>query len=151
MKVTKITIGRLFNLGSYEHVRYDITVELSEGDSAQAAMIGLEKIVSALAPERCWSVKTRDELKREERVIESMKHELAAYGEDEFRRRHGHFEGTPEDYLVRRTVASTQEKAKRDDYERTAKHARRLLDELGGAATWKDAKLDWEDDQYDEP
>lgn len=30
MNVTKITIGRLFNLGSYEHVRYELTVEIRE-------------------------------------------------------------------------------------------------------------------------
>ena len=31
MKITKITVGRLHNLGNYEHVRYELTVEVPEG------------------------------------------------------------------------------------------------------------------------
>ena len=43
MNITKITIGRLYNLGNYEHVRHDLTVEVKDGESAATAITGMEK------------------------------------------------------------------------------------------------------------
>jgi hypothetical protein len=39
--------------------------------------------------------------------------------------------------------------ARRSKYETRAKAARELLDNLGGTAIWKDAKLDWENEGFD--
>jgi hypothetical protein len=41
MNITKITIGRLYNLGSYEHVRYELTAEVPQGESPATAIIGM--------------------------------------------------------------------------------------------------------------
>lgn len=148
MKATKITIGRLFNLGSYEHIRYEITVEISENDSARDALVGLEKILAALAPERNCCVKTELDLERGEHRIKELRASLAANTTEEFYRKHGHFVGTPEEYVARCAQSQTDDVANRATYEKRANRARELLDSLGGAAAWKDAKLDWENDDF---
>ena len=148
MKVTKITLARLYNLGSYEHVRYELSVDLGAGDSAANAMLGLEHIMSALNPKT--STSDRPELERKARRINELKTDLAAStgeaGENEFRRKHGHFEGTPEEYVSRCEQSFLANVAKRTAWEERAQKARKLLDDLGGAVHWKDAKLDWESD-----
>lgn len=149
MRTTKITIGRLFNLGSYEHVRYELTVEIAEGDSAAKAILGMEKILEALNPKT--STHSRGELDREQHRIEEMRHLLAGQGEEEFRRRHNHFVGTPEEYIARCKECHGKNVAARDAWEARSEKARQMFDDLGGAAVWKDAKLDWECDQYDDP
>jgi len=154
MKVTRITIGRLFNLGNYEHIRYDITVDVAPGESAATAMVGLEKIVAGLAPERAWGVASHGELELEGRHIEEMRSKFTAadYTEDEFRRRYGHFEGTPGEYIQRCAASHEANAAKRAKAVQRAASARKLLEDIGGASNWKDAKLDWQDDDYfDEP
>jgi hypothetical protein len=30
-RVVRVGIGRLYNLGNYEHIRYDLTIEIPEG------------------------------------------------------------------------------------------------------------------------
>lgn len=144
MKTTKITIGRLFNLGSYEHVRYEITVEIHEGESASNALIGLEKILSALNPKEPGNVPTEDDLKRELRRLESMQ----ALDDDSFERVHGGYVGTRLEYMDRISVSLAEAAARRKAWQEKAEKARALLDDLGGAAKWTDAKLNWEDGGY---
>lgn len=145
MKVSKLTIGRLYNLGNYEHVRYDITVELQPGESATRALIGLEKIVQGLAPEKTVGVCSKDSLERQKIHIVELRKSLRNLGPDEFKRRQGFFEGTPREYIQRVYEGYLKDAKKRARWERKAAKARALLDSLGGAAKWKDAKLDWED------
>ena len=147
MKTTKITIARLFNLGSYEHVRYEITVELAAGDSARETMMGLEKVLEALKPERSCCVSTEGELRRKQHLLEELKAALSKDPDEEFRRKHGHFTGTPAEYVARVEQQYVEDVAKRVAYEKRAAAARRALDDLGGASTWKDCKLDWETDE----
>jgi len=147
MKVTKITLGRLYNLGSYEHIRYEVSVEIPEGESAAVTMIGLEKLMEALSPKT--STHTKDELLREERRLKAMGEDLGL-DEDAFRRKHGFFEGSPLEYVKRCNESHNENVARRDAWEKRSAKARMLLDDLGGAANWKDAKLDWEnDDDWD--
>ena len=144
MRTTKITIGRLYNLGSYEHVRYEISVEVPEGESAATALLGLEKIITALSPKT--STHSRGDLEREAHHLVEMHKRLSDEGPDEFRRYYGHFVGTPEEYIDRCEQSHAVNVAQRDAWEARSAKARKLLEDLGGAANWKDAKLDWEDD-----
>ena len=150
MKTTKITIGRLYNLGSYEHVRYEISVDVNPGESACDALTCLEKIMEALKPERACLVSTKSELDREKFRVEELRKQLAKDGPEEFIRRNGFFEGTPQEYIERCELGYAENVSKRSQYETRARAARQLLDNLGGAAKWKDAKLDWDngDDDY---
>lgn len=144
MNVTKITIGRLFNCGNFEHCRYEIAVELKEGDSAEKAIIGLEKIIDALKPEHQAHVSTKHDLDREaDRLLELQSH--LDLPEEDFRRKHGHFDGSPHEYFDRCEKIYLENLEKRRAYQKRAERARQLLDDLGGAAEWKDAKLEWED------
>lgn len=147
MNITKITIGRLYNLGSYEHVRYELTVEVPQGESPATAILGMEKILEALNPKT--HTHSRGELEREKRQVEEMHRRFSDEGPDEFRRYHGHFVGTPEEYIARCEESHAANVAARDAWEARSAKARKLLEDLGGAANWKDAKLDWENDDYD--
>ena len=144
MKISKITVARLFNLGSYEHVRYELTVDVSEKESTSAALIGLERILNCLSPNT--HTKTRAELKRSQQYLLDMLALLRKEGAEEFRRRHGHFEGTPKEYIKRCTKNYLDGVRARIAWECKQEKARKMLDDLGGAAKWTDAKLTWEDD-----
>jgi hypothetical protein len=148
-RVSRITVGRLYNLGNYEHVRYDVTVEVPEGESATKAMVGIERIIKALAPEKTASVKTHGDIIRERAHVDRMRAALKLDGPDKFRQRHGLFEGTPQEYIKRCYQSYVANRKKRVAWDRRAERARAKLDAIGGAAYWKDAKLDWESDEND--
>lgn len=143
-KVSRITIARLFNLGSYEHVRYEISADVAPDESPAVVMLGLERIINALSPKT--HTHSRGELDRERVGIEAMHRLLSDEGPEEFRRRHGHFVGTPEEYIARCEQSYAENVKARDDWEARSAQARKHLDDLGGASEWRDSKLDWYDD-----
>lgn len=49
-RISRITLGRLHNLGNYEHVRYEVTVELPPGTSPASVARELEDTLNALEP-----------------------------------------------------------------------------------------------------
>jgi|GEM_PF-1592868 len=149
MNTSKITIARLYNTGSYEHIRYEITVDLNAKDSAEKALIRLEQIMEALKPERSACVDTAGELEREKRRIDEMIQELLKDGEDKFRHNHGHYQGTALEYIARCQKCHQQAVDRRMHYEDRARQARKALDDMGGVSKWKDAKLDWQENQCD--
>jgi len=144
MNITKITIGRLYNLGSYEHVRYEMTAEIAEGESASKALIGLEKILSALNPKAPGSVPDEDAIKRDIRRLQEMR----ALNDEDFERFHGGYKGTRAEYLDRISQSIAEGTERLNAWKAKAAKARELLDDLGGAAEFKDAKLDWENYDY---
>jgi hypothetical protein len=149
-KVTKITVGRLYNLGSYEHIRYEVTVDVPDGESARSAMVGLERIMDALKPEARCAVPTRDSIERDQRHLDDLRKQLETLSCTEFARRNGNFEGTPQEYVLRVAEGVEGSRTRRAAYEARAAKARELLNALGGAAEWRDHKLDWEDTDFDQ-
>jgi len=145
-RISKVTVGRLFNLGSYEHIRYELTVEIPEGASASETIIAIERLYHALNPNNLRVCKSEMELKRDAVSLQ----EETLMTDEEFGRRHGHsYAGSRDEYLARCRVSHLQEKERRAKIVALQKNARILFDDLGGAAKYKDAKLDWEDD-YDD-
>lgn len=139
MNVTKITIGRLYNLGSYEHVRYELTCEIPTGESPATAIIGMENIIDALNPKEPEGVLSVSDLKRMADMIAAIK-ELS---DEDFAIRHGNRISRTEN------VADAEKKLARrvqirGQWEARAAKARKLLEDLGGAANWRDAKLEWD-------
>lgn len=135
MKVTEITIGRLFNLGDYEHIRYEIKVSVEPNESAQAAFTGVERLLAAIRPKS------------------PLKEDFEWHN---IRARHDHW--TEQDWW-KYEGKDGWEKAKVENDNKyakfTAEHkawvesqekVRALLDDLGAAAEYKDAKLSWEDE-----
>lgn len=51
-QVSRITVARLFNTGNYEHVRYEISVDLSAGADPGKALTELEETIESLNPGR---------------------------------------------------------------------------------------------------
>lgn len=143
MNITKITIGRLYNLGSYEHIRYELTAEVPAGESPATAMIGLERIINALSPKLPGNCVSQDDEARKRREIAAMK-ELS---DENFDSRYLYTgKVTRTEYMVRTEADLAEGVTRRQQWEARGKAARKLLDDLGGAANWRDAKLDWEDD-----
>jgi len=146
MKITRITIGRLHNLGNYEHIRYELTAEVADGEAPTVAMIGMERILEALNPKCPHS--TKGEIQRERIKLETA-HDMT---NEEFACSFGHegisYKGTRAEYMGRMAVALIDEETKRTLWDARQAKARKLLEDLGGAANWKDHKLDWEDESY---
>lgn len=143
-RITRITIGRLYNLGSYEHVRYELTVEIPEGESPTAAVLGMEKILEGMKPVKTQCVDSEHEIKRRE--AEVLKVETLS--PEQWEREYGHCAGTREEVIQRYRKSYNEAVEKREAALARASRARALFDDLGGAAEWKDAKLDWDDDDY---
>lgn len=141
MNITKITIGRLYNLGSYEHVRYELTAEIKDGESAKDAVTGMEKILAGLAPLKTACISTESEIAHKTKEIQDMKTMPVV----DWQRRYGHCTGTAAEVIERYETSLQEEIEKRDKAVSRSKRARELFDDLGGAAKWKDAKLDWQD------
>lgn len=141
MQTSKITIARLFNLGNYEHVRYEITVDIAPGESAGTAIVCLENIMASLSPTPPPGVSSVKELNRESqqlKIIEEMDPERVQQNY-----------GDPKEMVVnerRKQLLEADQKTKKW-YEMRRK-ARVLLDNLGGAVTFTDHKELWDDDNY---
>ena len=148
MKINKITIGRLYNLGNYEHVRYELTCEVPADGNSETAIIGMERILSAMKPLKLLNLKSAAELQRLAQEVESMKTMPAV----EWERRYGHCIGTPTEVVERYQKSLEEETVKTHTATERAKKSRQMFDDLGGASQWKDAKLDWDDysDDWDD-
>lgn len=141
MKVSKITIGRLFNLGNYEHVRYELTVEVPEGESAATAVIGLENILAGLNPKKPrFVVDAREIEAMEEDIINTR-----SKSDEEVDRDHGFPKALVLEGKEKRLMMAKSTTAKWSEIQ---EKARRLFDDLGGAEKFTDAKQNW-DDQFD--
>jgi putative NADH-flavin reductase len=142
MNITKITIGRLFNLGSYEHARYELSVEVPPGESAATALTGLERIIEALNPRRPCNVPSEEETKHAANRIGAMR----AMSPEDFERQYLGYgsKATQASYIASSEQDLADGIKRREEWQARAKRARELLDDLGGAAVWKDAKQDWD-------
>lgn len=146
MKVTSITVGRLFNLGNYENVKYEVSVDLGKGDSAAKAMIGLERIFAAMAPESRYAIPSPADLRSKAAYIEEMKKLLRTEGSQNFRHRYGLGpQVNPRDYIRRHQEELRKETQKRANYIDRNRKARELLDKLASSHKFTDAKLSWDD------
>jgi len=122
-RVSRIAIGRLHNLGNYEHIRYDVTVDLVNGENPGLIIQRLEKLLAALKP-----ITTDYDYQRAVKVMSDP--ELAA---DE----------TARNIEVYKARIERHDKA-------VARRERALIlfAALGGQSQHTDAKDNWEDDGF---
>ncbi len=123
-RVSRLTVARLHNLGNYEHVRYEVTVEIPEGASAAGVLRDLEHILENLDPSPPHK---GYELTHAEAVLARPAGELSAT------------ERINLELYQRRVAENKAHLHKRMD-------ARDRLDALGGVAVHTDAKNQWDDD-----
>lgn len=128
-KITEITIGRLHNLGNYEHVRYEVKAYIAGSEDPGLLISRLEKLLAALKP-----IQKDYDYERAVKVMSDPK--LAA---DE----------------PLRNIETYRQRIERHD-KAIARRERALLlfNALGGSFQHTDAKVNWEDgyfwnDDYD--
>ncbi len=143
-RISRISVGRVYNLGNYEHVRYELTVEIPEGESAATAITGVEKIIAGLSPLKNACIKNPSEIERARKEVEEMRVMPAV----DWERRYGHCKGTPSEIIERYEAQLNEDIAKAASAIARAKCARSMFDNLSGAAEWKDAKQNWSNDDY---
>lgn len=121
--ISKAVIGRLHNLGNYEHVRYEVTVEIPYGNHAGATIERVAALLDALEP-KCpvddWSHK------QARRILKEVEEQSGDHSE---------FDVTS----ARQTIARYDEWAAK----RAAAH--QALGDLPVQVTHTDAKQHWED------
>jgi len=136
MQISKITIGRLFNLGNYEHVRYEITVDVAV-DEAATALTGLERILDALNPKKPnWYLTPAGAASAEERIKQ-----LRELTDEEVRKRHGQSKYS---LIFKWTKQLIEAQNKSNCWNINQQNARQALDDLGGACVYVDAKETWD-------
>ena len=137
MHISKITIGRLFNLGNYEHIRYELTVDVQPGE-ATAALRGTENLLRALNPKRPSGVATDSELAQAKSKIELIR----SMTDEAVRRNYG----MSKYGCIRKFTADLADAVSKTEHWNARQHAaRKRFDDLGGASQYRDAKLDWQD------
>lgn len=127
-KVSRISIGRLYSLGNYEHVRVELTLDIPEGESAAGAFRGAMKILTGLNPKK-GRVESY-ELKRAHQFLSECGSETE-------------FDAIT---LELRTQKAKDIIAKDEAYRARLRKAADALDDLGGVSVYTDAKLDWDDE-----
>lgn len=134
-RVNKFTIGRLYNLGNYEHVRYELSVEVPKGKSAARAFANTLKVLRALNP------KPPIPSYEYEGALERLK-EPDAWHKSII---------DPKERAGAIAVMVTESKKKVRLFERWAKRRHAVeayFDDLGGISKHADAKADWDNDDY---
>lgn len=122
-RISKITIGRLYNLGNFEHVRYEFSVEVDKHASPGEVLKGMEKIMEDLNPkgpvEQIELSRCREQLSKPvERVSEHELRNIQYY-------------------------KSQIEKA--DAWSELRKNAFLKLNEFGGNVEHRDDKQNWDE------
>jgi hypothetical protein len=132
-RISRLTIGRLYNLGNYEHVRYEITVEVPNGESPRTALHRIMFVLKAANPkppvqehEYAHAQSILSEPQAWHKNIADKKERAKAIKE-----------------LVtgaKQTVASWEK------WKLLRRRGLALLDEFGATRSYKDHKEDWDDD-----
>lgn len=130
-RVVRVGIGRLYNLGNYEHVRYDLTIEIPEDADALGSVTRLRKLVRALKP---ITVPTSVNVARSRLNMTPEARAQAIKSE----------RMTETDLIdAQRIVDEFEAKKNRQ------KDALQLFNDLGGESVHTDHKDSWDDDDWD--
>lgn len=124
-RVTSISVSRLFNLGNYENVKYDIAAELPEGTSAKAVLLQLASTVWALGP-----IRTPHCRQEYEDALKKVDAQRSNYEKE-------HMQEWQERMAAYHTKVAARAQAVEE------------LDNLGATSTRKDAKNTWDDPDDD--
>jgi hypothetical protein len=124
-RVTNITVARLYNLGNYEHVRYEITAEVADGESAAETLKRVLSITQRLKPiKKPYDYDT---------AVEVLNKAIDQRTEME-KEKSEHYAEVVSGYNGLKALRLKAVEA---------------LDAIGGASTKTDAKLTWRDDEDD--
>ena len=128
-RITHVEIARLHNLGNYEHVRYQVKVELPLGTSPASVIGELEQLLADLQPKCPWD--TYDLIYAQKLV-----------------QRHEPEQGEAAEDFARRRDAARDKLARYETWKEQRDQALAKLDQFGGLASHTDAKSTWSDDDH---
>lgn len=120
-RITRISIGRVHNLGNYENVRYEVQVDVAEGENVTQLMTNLENIleeIRAVSSVSEWDY---------ERAKEKLAKPASELSESELQNL---------DIYKKRVADYESVNARRQK-------AKNALNSLGGNEVYRDAKTDW--------
>lgn len=121
-RVSKITVGRLHNLGNYEHVRYEIAVDVPEGASATQVLANVERVLAGLDPKPPVS---DYDLQRAAEVLAKPVQDWPEWEQSNLQAYQNYIE-------------------KDAEWKAEQQLARLALDDIGGTRIYTDAKDKWE-------
>jgi hypothetical protein len=124
MKVTHLNVSRLFNMGNYENCKFEVSVELHEGDKPGEAIAKLQSLLERLEPN---SPVSEYDLRDARKMLETPASELRPYQLENI-----------ESYKKR--------VQKHEEWLAKREQALEEFDELGGNEAFTDAKENWNDD-----
>lgn len=123
-RVSRLSVGRLCNLGNYEHIRYEVTVDIPEGVDVAKTLTTIETALNTLAvrPPDGWTYRHAVE------VLAKAPGELTS--------------------LETEQLGNHREMVKRMDvWKAKQEYARALLGDFSLSSEYTDHKMDWQDDQ----
>jgi hypothetical protein len=130
-RVSRVTIGRLYSLGNYEHVRYEVSVELPPGASPASVIGDLDTLMAGMSPKAPHS-----DYAVGRAILELSKPEptLEMFGPIDDA---DPFGDSPEKQLqraLRERQEARQTITEQEQWRKTRETALRRFDELGGTA-----------------
>lgn len=122
-RVTSLSVGRLCNLGNYEHIRYEVTVEIPEGGDVTKTLTAIETALNTLAvrPPDGWSYRHAAEALAKPRG-----------------------EWTPTD--IQNESAHREMVRRMEEWRAKQEYARAVLGDFSLSSQFTDHKQSWEDD-----
>lgn len=127
-RITQFRIGRMHNLGNYEHIKYEVTVEVAEGDDVGKRLTTVENILNDLQanlPHSDWDIR------RAKALLAKPEADL-------------------DEYELKQLPQSKQKIADNEAVMQRREAARAALSTLNYEAIHTDAKKDWDDDGDDD-
>ena len=124
--MTFVSISRLYNLGNYQNVKYEIGAEVPDGQNATDVFKELRFIMAALKP-----IAKPDCIHEYRRALKETEESRSTYQKEHFTE----WEEAIAAYTKRFELREQALKA---------------LDSLGGNALYRDAKNEWDDDPSDD-
>lgn len=122
-RVTRLSIGRLCNLGNFEHIRYEVSVEIPEGVDVTKTLKAIEEALNIMAvrPPDSWAYR---------HAVEALAKPRGEWTSIDIQ-----------------NEASHRENVKRmETWKAKQEYARAVLGELGLSSQFTDHKEKWEDD-----
>ena len=127
VRVSRISIGRVFNLGNYEHVRYEVELQIPEGVDAAGPFQDLADLIEDLNPR---SGVSEGSIAEAQRIINMPPENIPQWER--------------ENISVYKARLAEHAKA-----QRRRVYALQVIDQLGGNIRYADAKDNWDnDDQH---
>lgn len=121
-KVTSLSVSRLYNLGNYQNVKFDLTVQVGPGESASQTFTNVMWIINQLRPLRVPEC--------QESYENAIK--LPAETQSEYQKQH------LEEWASEMTTWAEKKRRRAE--------AVAAFDDLGGVSKYTDHKEKWDDE-----